>query len=100
MPKLDGVGVLIALREDKNDIPILMLTARDAVQDRVAGLDRGADDYLVKPFATDELIARVRALLRRTGKGKSEKLSLFRSYPSTQLLARYIVVHGISPDTY
>ena len=75
MPKLDGVGVLLALREDKNDIPILMLTARDAIQDRVEGLDRGADDYLVKPFATDELIARIRALLRRVGKGKVEKLT-------------------------
>ncbi len=75
LPKLDGVGVLLALREDKNDTPILMLTARDAVQDRVAGLERGADDYLVKPFASEELIARIRALLRRTGKGKSEKLS-------------------------
>jgi two-component system response regulator MprA len=75
MPKLDGVGVLITLREDKNDIPILMLTARDAIQDRVQGLDRGADDYLVKPFATDELVARIRALLRRVGKGKAEKLS-------------------------
>ncbi|MDF1513819.1 MAG: response regulator transcription factor [Anaerolineae bacterium] len=75
MPKLDGVGVLITLREDKNDSPILMLTARDAVQDRVEGLDRGADDYLVKPFATTELIARVRALLRRAGKGTAECLT-------------------------
>jgi two-component system response regulator MprA len=75
MPKLDGVGVLLALREDRNDIPILMLTARDAIQDRVQGLDRGADDYLVKPFATDELVARVRALLRRVGQRKAEKLS-------------------------
>jgi two-component system response regulator MprA len=75
LPKLDGVGVLLALREDKNDTPILMLTARDAVQDRVKGLERGADDYLIKPFATDELIARIRALLRRIGKGISKTLA-------------------------
>jgi len=69
LPKLDGVEVLRALRQGKDETPILMLTARDAVQDRVEGLERGADDYLVKPFASTELVARVRALLRRTGKG-------------------------------
>jgi two-component system response regulator MprA len=74
MPKMDGVDVIIALRENKNDIPILMLTARDAIQDRVEGLEHGADDYLVKPFATAELLARIRALLRRGGKGKTGKL--------------------------
>ncbi|HNT74660.1 MAG TPA: response regulator transcription factor [Anaerolineae bacterium] len=67
LPKLDGVEVLRALRMEQNDVPILMLTARDAVQDRVEGLERGADDYLVKPFASPELVARVRALLRRSG---------------------------------
>jgi two-component system response regulator MprA len=64
LPGLDGVEVCRRLREG-SDVPILMLTARDAVSDRVAGLDAGADDYLVKPFAYDELLARVRALLRR-----------------------------------
>ncbi|HOT90144.1 MAG TPA: response regulator transcription factor [Anaerolineae bacterium] len=68
LPKLDGIGVLEALRSEKNETPILMLTARDAVQNRVEGLERGADDYLVKPFASLELVARIRALLRRTGK--------------------------------
>ena len=66
MPGLDGMEVCRRLRaQGWSDLPILMLTARDAVPDRVAGLDAGADDYLVKPFAFDELLARVRALLRR-----------------------------------
>jgi two-component system response regulator MprA len=65
MPGLDGLAVARRLRAKGVSVPILMLTARDAVGDRVAGLDAGADDYLVKPFATEELLARVRALLRR-----------------------------------
>jgi two-component system response regulator MprA len=65
MPELDGLVVCRRLREQGNGIPVLMLTARDSVGDRVAGLDAGADDYLVKPFALEELLARVRALLRR-----------------------------------
>ena len=65
MPGLDGLGVTRRLRGKGDALPVLLLTARDAVADRVAGLDSGADDYLVKPFATDELLARVRALLRR-----------------------------------
>jgi len=65
MPGLDGLAVSRNLRERGLALPILLLTARDAVSDRVAGLDAGADDYLVKPFAADELLARVRALLRR-----------------------------------
>ena len=65
LPGLDGVAVCRRLRDKGLALPILMLTARDAVDDRVAGLDAGADDYLVKPFAPEELSARVRALLRR-----------------------------------
>ena len=65
MPVLDGVTVCRRLRESGDDTPVLMLTARDAVSDRVVGLDAGADDYLTKPFALEELLARVRALLRR-----------------------------------
>ena len=65
MPVLDGLDVARRLRRDGNHVPILMLTAREAIDDRVAGLDAGADDYLVKPFALDELLARVRALHRR-----------------------------------
>lgn len=66
MPGVDGFGVVRRLRQDGYATPVLLLTARDAVSDRVNGLDVGADDYLVKPFALDELLARLRALLRRT----------------------------------
>ena len=65
MPRLDGIEATRALRSAGNDVPILVLTARDAVGDRVEGLDAGADDYLTKPFALQELLARLRALLRR-----------------------------------
>ena len=67
MPGLDGLEVCRQLRRTGDRTPVLMLTARDAVGDRVAGLEAGADDYLVKPFAVEELLARIRALLRRTG---------------------------------
>ena len=65
MPRLDGLETCRRLRRGGNALPVLMLTARDAVSDRVAGLDAGADDYVVKPFALEELLARLRALLRR-----------------------------------
>ena len=65
MPRLDGIETTKSLRKAGNDVPILVLTARDAVGDRVEGLDAGADDYLTKPFALQELLARLRALLRR-----------------------------------
>src|SRR3954468_17447873 len=64
MPRLDGLEVCRQLRSTGDDLPILVLTARDSVSERVAGLDAGADDYLPKPFALEELLARVRALLR------------------------------------
>jgi two-component system response regulator MprA len=67
MPGRDGIEVCERLRSGGDQLPVLMLTARDAVRDRVAGLEAGADDYLVKPFANAELVARVRALLRRAG---------------------------------
>jgi len=73
LPKKDGLDVLETLRERGNATPVLVLTARDAVADRVKGLDSGADDYLVKPFDLDELDARIRALLRRQS-GRSEPL--------------------------
>lgn len=66
MPRLDGLEATRMLRSNGNDVPILVLTARDAVDDRVDGLDAGADDYMVKPFALDELLARLRALTRRS----------------------------------
>jgi len=65
MPRLDGIETTKSLRKAGNDVPILVLTARDAIGDRVEGLDAGADDYLTKPFALQELLARLRALLRR-----------------------------------
>ncbi len=68
LPGLDGWGVLNGIRRAGKDLPVLFLTARDAVEDRVKGLDLGADDYLVKPFAFSELLARVRTLLRRGSK--------------------------------
>jgi heavy metal response regulator len=67
LPTLDGLSVLQEIRRQRINLPILLLTARDAVADRVSGLDLGADDYLTKPFAFEELLARVRALLRRGG---------------------------------
>jgi two-component system, OmpR family, response regulator MprA len=67
MPRVDGLEVCRRMRSSGDRTPVLVLTARDAVSDRVKGLDAGADDYLVKPFALDELLARLRALLRRSG---------------------------------
>jgi two-component system, OmpR family, response regulator MprA len=77
MPGVDGLEVCRRMRERRDRTPVLMLTARDAVGDRVSGLDAGADDYLVKPFALDELNARVRALLRRAAPedGDGERLA-------------------------
>jgi two-component system, OmpR family, response regulator MprA len=72
MPKLDGLEATRALRAAGNDVPVIVLTARDAVGDRVEGLDAGADDYLTKPFALEELLARIRALLRRATPGGSD----------------------------
>ncbi len=72
MPGVDGLGVVTRLRQDGIDTPILMLTARDGIPDRVAGLTTGADDYLVKPFALDELVARLQSLLRRTSTSTSD----------------------------
>jgi len=75
MPKMDGIEVLTSLREAKNGISVLMLSARDQIEDRVNGLDAGADDYLSKPFSNLELLARVRSLLRRNSSSKSSILT-------------------------
>ena len=75
LPGMDGFSVAKALREAHNALPILMLTARDAVPDRVAGLDSGADDYMCKPFSPEELLARLRALTRRQGEVVMDELS-------------------------
>ncbi len=74
MPTLDGLEVCRRLRRSGNRVPVLMLTARDEIDNRVAGLDAGADDYVTKPFALEELVARVRALLRRTSAGDDQLL--------------------------
>jgi DNA-binding response OmpR family regulator len=78
LPGMDGLDVCQKIRQDaRNDVPVIMLTARDTLDDKVTGLDRGADDYLVKPFAIQELEARVRALIRRhSGEIKKEVLSV------------------------
>jgi len=67
LPKKSGLEVLQAIRKSENDLPVIILTAQDTVEDRIKGLDTGADDYLTKPFDLDELTARIRALLRRRG---------------------------------
>src|ERR1700693_1184592 len=74
MPVGDGLAACRRLREEGSRVPVLMLTARAGVGDRVDGLDAGADDYLVKPFALEELLARIRALLRRGGQERGEEL--------------------------
>ena len=74
MPVIDGLEVCRRIRRSGNRVPVLMLTARDEIENRVAGLDAGADDYVTKPFALEELVARVRALLRRTSASEDELL--------------------------
>jgi two-component system copper resistance phosphate regulon response regulator CusR len=76
LPRLDGWQLLAGLRRSGREMPVLFLTARDQVEDRVKGLELGADDYLVKPFAFAELLARVRTLLRRSGRGKESEQML------------------------
>ena len=90
LPKRDGIEVCRSLRNQKRTTPILMLTARDALDDRVLGLDNGADDYLVKPFEIKELRARLRALMRRETDDKSGNLSIddLRLDPATHYVWR------------
>ena len=76
MPKMSGLEVLSRLRREKNSVPVLLLTAKDSIEDRVKGLDAGADDYLVKPFAFDELLARLRVLLRKPTAEKTTVLKV------------------------
>ena len=76
MPKMDGIELVKRLREMKKDIPFIFLSAKDAVEDRVGGLDAGADDYLIKPFAYEELMARLRVLLRSPLQNKTSVLQV------------------------
>ncbi|MDD2884762.1 MAG: response regulator [Dechloromonas sp.] len=86
LPRRDGMDLLRRLRQNENPIPVLVMTARDGVADRVGGLNSGADDYLVKPFNLDELVARVHALIRRyQGRSNSElRLGALRVEPTTR----------------
>jgi DNA-binding response OmpR family regulator len=96
LPRKSGLDVLQSLREKGDNIPVLVLTARDAIADRVSALDSGADDYMVKPFALDELCARIRALHRRTGERSSPNI---RHGPITlDPAARQVAYHGESVD--
>lgn len=74
LPKVNGIDVLNFIRKEKITVPILLLTAKSSIEDKVIGLDSGADDYLTKPFETDELLARVRAMLRRKGEIIEEEI--------------------------
>lgn len=102
LPGLDGLEVLQALRTDNSDTPVLMLTARDAIEDRVEGLEQGADDYLVKPFAPTELVARVNALLRRAGKAIQESISFADLFlvPTTREARRGTRSFSLSPTEF
>lgn len=75
LPGIDGITILKTLRENHNNVPVILLTAKDEIQDKIEGLDAGADDYLTKPFSTGELLARVRALSRRKGEVKEDSIT-------------------------
>ena len=96
LPRRDGVEVLTTLRKRGLQTPVLILTAKDTVDDRVQGLDLGADDYLVKPFAFPELVARIRALLRRGRMDQVLKLQL--DDLEMDLLTRRVTRRGLAPD--
>jgi DNA-binding response OmpR family regulator len=93
LPRRDGIDVLATLRKCGNQTPVLILTAKDTVQDRVVGLDQGADDYLTKPFAFSELLARIRALLRR---GRMDKILKLQH----EDLEMDLVTHKVSRGTH
>jgi DNA-binding response OmpR family regulator len=92
LPDRDGLEILGELREGKESMPVLILTARDRVDDRVMGLDAGADDYLVKPFAMTELAARLRALLRRPGRQMAAVLAVGKLH--LDVASRQVTVNG------
>jgi heavy metal response regulator len=94
LPKKDGIQILSAIRAANIDVPVLMLTAKGTVEDRVKGLDNGADDYLVKPFAISELLARVRSLLRRKKDAEKSATTLTIADLTLDLVARKVIRGG------
>lgn len=94
LPKKDGIQILDAVRSSNNETPVLMLTAKGTVEDRVKGLDTGADDYLVKPFAITELLARVRSLLRRKKGAERSATTLTIADLTLDLVARKVIRGG------
>lgn len=94
LPKKDGIQILSAIRSSNIDVPVLMLTAKGTVEDRVNGLDTGADDYLVKPFAITELLARVRSLLRRKKDAEKSATTLTLADLTLDLVARKVIRGG------
>ncbi|ALI25063.1 DNA-binding response regulator [Mycolicibacterium fortuitum] len=99
MPVLDGVSVVTALRAMDNDVPVCVLSARSSVDDRVAGLEAGADDYLVKPFVLQELVARVKALLRRRGASATFSSETIQVGPlEVDIPGRRARVNGVDVD--
>ncbi len=94
LPKKDGIQILDAVRSSNNETPVLMLTAKGTVEDRVKGLDTGADDYLVKPFAITELLARVRSLLRRKKGAEKSATTLSIADLTLDLVARKVIRGG------
>jgi two-component system response regulator MprA len=103
MPELDGLEVVRRLRAEDNQTMVLMLTARDAIENRVQGLESGADDYLVKPFAPTELVARVHALLRRSEKARQEQAISFSDLtldPVTRRASRGGRFFDLTPTEY
>lgn len=103
MPDLDGIGVITRLRTLADETPILMLTARDGVEHRVEGLLSGADDYLIKPFATEELLARIQVLLRRTKVNQHEQPLIYADLfldPVTRETRRAMRYFDLTPTEY
>lgn len=102
LPRKDGLEVLKEIRQSKKNMPVIILTARDSIEDRIKGLDYGADDYLVKPFSIDELHARIRAVVRRNNSIASPILqnSIIELNPSTCEASRDEKVHILSAKEY
>ena len=97
LPQLSGMEVLRRLRKEGVQLPVIMLTARDSVVDKVSGLDSGADDYITKPFAIEELLARIRAALRKRGSGERPEEPLLSAGPLTMDVKRHTVAVSGTP---